>query len=468
MHRLRYDGSPMGRSVNHAVVRLLVVLASALLVACGRIDPPEESGELVIGIIAGPTTYQDDAGGISGFEHDLLEGFAASLKLKTRYVAVKDQDALFKRLRAGRIHLAAGVPIDGNQELIFSAPIRESRQVLVGNADDLSVDSDPVDLAGRSIETLLDSPQAETLQKLAGTPPRFTVVEVALGSERELLQRVANAKSHLAATDMLNYSLALNYYPDLAIVQELPGQIRCGWAFLPEYAALAQKADAFIAAARQDGSLARLQDRYFGHIQRIKADGVVRFINDIHTLLPHFRQQFQTAQAESGIDWRLIAALAYQESRWDPLATSFTNVRGMMMLTEDTADRMGVGNRLDAGQSIRAGARYLAALMEQLPGEILEPDRTWLALAAYNLGMGHLNGARTFARQMKHDPGSWYDMKKVLPLMSQPGYYSHLKSGPARGGEAVVMVENIRNYYDILSRLEPPWQPTPKLSFSLR
>ncbi|CAG4885109.1 Membrane-bound lytic murein transglycosylase F [Georgfuchsia toluolica] len=458
----------MGRSVNHAVARLLVVLASALLVACGRIEPPEKSGELVIGIIAGPTTYQDDAAGISGFEHDLLEGFAAALKLRTRYVAVKDPDALFKKLRAGRIHLAAGVPIDGNQELVFSAPIRESRQVLVGNADDLSVDSDPIDLTGRSIETLLDSPQAETLQKLAGTPPRFTIVEIAVGSERELLQRVANAKSHLAATDMLNYSLALNYYPDLAIVQELPDQIRCGWAFLPEYASLAQKADAFIAAARQNGSLARLQDRYFGHIQRIKADGVARFINDIRTVLPRYRQQFQTAQAESGIDWRLIAAMAYQESKWDPLATSFTNVRGMMMLTEDTADRMGVSNRLDAGQSIRAGARYLAVLMEQLPGEIMEPDRTWLALAAYNLGMGHLNGARTFARQMKRDSGSWYDMKKVLPLMSQPGYYSRLKSGPARGGEAVVMVENIRNYYDILSRLEPPWQPTPKLSLSLR
>ena len=458
----------MGCSVNHAVARLLVVLAAAFLVACGRIEPPEKSGELVIGIVAGPTTYQDDASGVSGFEHDMLESFAAALKLKTRYVVVNDQDALLKKLQAGRIHLAAGALIDGNPELIFSAPIRESKQVLVGNADDLSVDNDPIDLAGSSIETMLDSPQVATLQKLAGTPPRFTIVEIAASSERELLQRVANAKSHLAATDMLNYSLALNYYPDLVIVQELPGQIRCGWAFMREYASLAQQADEFIAAVRKDGSLARLQDRYFGHTQRIKADGVTRFINDIRIVLPHYRQQFQTAQAASGIDWRLIAALAYQESKWDPHATSFTNVRGMMMLTEDTADRMGVSDRLDPEQSIHAGARYLAALMEELPGEIQEPDRTWLALAAYNLGMGHLNGARTFARQMKHDSGSWYDMKKVLPLMSRPEYYSRLKSGPARGGEAVVMVENIRNYYDILSRLEPSWQPTPKLSFSLR
>ena len=448
--------------------RLLIVLVFALPIACGRIEPSEKTGELVIGILAGPTTYQADAGSVSGFEYDLLESFAASLELKTRYVVVKDQSTLFEELQAGKIHLAAGAPIDGNPKFIFSAPIRESKQVLVGNADDLLVDDVPFDLSGRNIETLFDSPQTATLQKLAGTPPRFTIVEIAAGSERNLLQRVAEAKSHLAATDMLNYLLALNYFPDLAIVQELPDQIRSGWAFMPESASLAQKANGFIAAVRENGSLARLQDRYFGHIRRIKSDGVTKFIDDIRTVLPHYRQQFQTAQAASGIDWRLIAALAYQESKWDPLATSYTNVRGMMMLTEDTADRLGVNNRLDAGQSIRAGARYLAALVEQLPEEIPEPDRTWLALAAYNLGMGHLNGARTFAKQMKRDAGSWYDMKKILPLMSRPEYYSHLKSGPARGGEAVVMVENIRNYYDILSRLEPAWQPTPKLSFSLR
>jgi len=454
--------------MGYRVARLLVVLASALLAACGRIEPPEKSGELVIGILAGPTTYQDDAGNVSGFEHDLLENFAASLELKTRYVIAKDQGALFEILQAGRTHLAAGAPIDGNSKFIFSAPIRESKPVLVGNAEDLSVDDDPLDLAGRSIEIVPNSPQAATLRKLAGTPPRFAIVEIAGTSERDLLQRVAEAKSHLAATDMLNFSLALNYFPDLTVVQELPDLIRSGWAFMPERASLSQKASEFIAGARKDGSLARLHDRYFGHVRRIKTDGITRFIDDARTVLPHFRSQFQAAQASSGIDWRLIAALAYQESKWDPLATSFTNVRGMMMLTEDTADRMGVNNRLDPGQSIRAGARYLAAMADELPDEIPEPDRTWLALAAYNLGMGHLNGARTFAKQMKRDANSWYDMKTVLPLMSRPEYYSRLKSGPARGGEAVIMVENVRNYYDILLRLEPAWQPTPKLSLSLR
>jgi membrane-bound lytic murein transglycosylase F len=445
------------------IARLLVVLASVLLVACGRVEPPEKTNELVIGILAGPTTYQTIDGVASGFEHDLLENFAASLKLKTRYIIFNDQGALSKALLKRKINLAAAMPIDSDPQFIFTTPIRESKQVLVGNADDLSVDDDPFDIAGHSIETLAHSAQAATLQKLAGTPPHFTIVAVTGSTERDLLQRVANEESHLAATDMLNYSLSLNYFPDLIVVKVLPEQIRSGWAFMPDASSLLQQANTFIAAARKDGSMARLQDRYFGHIQRMKADAVAKFIDDIRSVLPRYRKQFQAAQATTGIDWRLIAALAYQESKWDPLATSFTNVRGMMMLTEDTADRMGVDNRLDTGQSIRAGARYLSTMSDELPDEIQEPDRTWFALAAYNLGMGHFNAGRTIAKRLKRDSTSWYDMKKVLPLMSQPEYYVNLKSGPARGGEAVVMVENIRNYYDILSRLEPAWQLTPKL-----
>ncbi len=158
-------------------------------------------------------------------------------------------------------------------------------------------------------------------------------------------------------------------------------------------------------------------------------------------------------------DWRLLAALAYQESGWDPLATSFTGVRGIMMLTDDTADRMHVNNRLDPKQSIAAGAKYLADLIDALPAEVKQPDRTWLALAAYNLGQGHMNGARAIAIGLKRDPDSWYEMKRVLPLMARQKYYQHLKSGRTRGGEAVIMVENVRTFYDILTRFEPPYRP---------
>jgi len=178
------------------------------------------------------------------------------------------------------------------------------------------------------------------------------------------------------------------------------------------------------------------------------------------TVLPRYRQLFQEGQRLTGIDWRLLAALAYQESHWDPLATSFAGVRGIMMLTDDTADRLKVTDRLDPKQAIPAGARYLAELRDQLPEQVREPDRTWMALAAYNMGYGHLNGARTIAPKEGLEPQWWNALKELLPKLSQPAYAARLKAGPARGGEAVRMVENVRTYYDILQRFQPPYDPT--------
>jgi membrane-bound lytic murein transglycosylase F len=168
---------------------------------------------------------------------------------------------------------------------------------------------------------------------------------------------------------------------------------------------------------------------------------------------------FKEAQEITGIDWRLIAALGFQESHWDPLATSPTGVRGLMMLTSDTADRMGLGDRLDPRQSILAGATYLQELKESLPPRVAEPDRTWLALAAYNIGLGHLEDARVLTQRRGGNPNLWLDVKKVLPLLARYEYYSTLKRGFCRGGEALVLTENIRNYFDILVRFEDPHSP---------
>jgi membrane-bound lytic murein transglycosylase F len=171
----------------------------------------------------------------------------------------------------------------------------------------------------------------------------------------------------------------------------------------------------------------------------------------------------------TGIEWHLLAALAYQESHWDPLATSFTNVRGMMMLTEGTARRMDLSNRLDAHASIIAGAKYLQMLEESLPKRIHEKERIWLAMAAYNQGRGHLEDARILAVKSGLNPDVWSDVKKVMPLLSRPAYFEQTKYGQARGGEAVILVETVRLYHDMLNRLElenmPRLPPTPYFGY---
>jgi len=459
----------MGRSF---IRSLRVSCCALLLVACERLDAPEQGGELVVAIRNGPSSYQIENAVASGFEYDLVEAFAAKRGLKVRYVIAGDQNALRELVRAHKVHFAASAEVEDEADLVFTTPVLETEPVLVAAADNPALQDDEQPIPdGARVSAMFASPQADALTRMAGTPPRFRLTQRSGIAEFELLREASEQRIDLVATDMLQYRLALQLLPDLEVVDTLPGKIHIAWEFALKEGALWQAADEFIAEARRSGQLARLKDRYFGHIERIKPQGIAGLLDDIRTLLPRYRKDFQDAQASSGIDWRLLAALAYQESKWDPNATSPTNVRGMMMLTEDTADRLRVSNRLDARQSILAGARYLADLRDELPEEVQEPDRLWLALAAYNLGMGHMNGARAIAVGMKRDPNSWYEMKKVLPLMAQPEIYAHLKSGPARGGEAVILVENIRTYFGILSHFEPAWQPglVPyKPDFSLR
>jgi membrane-bound lytic murein transglycosylase F len=435
------------------LLRLICCLIPCCLAACSRIEPPEDDGRLVVAIRETPAFFQEREGSTaSGFEHDLVTAFADRLGLKVHFIKAADPYELNDLALAGRVHFAASMPL-GNGALQYSTPIRSVKQWIVGH-DEVLGPEQLSDLAGKSVEVVAGSALAAILRGL-DEKSRPQVVEVPGVTEMDLLARVAERKAELVAVHEIHLDLGVNFHPELSPLLELPGRLEFGWAFGGKDAvALRDKADTFIAGIRADGTLARIHDRYFGHIKRLNAAGIARFIDDTRTKLPNWRHHFQSAQDLTGIDWRLLAALAYQESKWDPLAPSYTNVRGMMMLTEDTADYLRVKNRLDPQESIRAGARYLAELAEQIPGA-QHPDRLWLALSAYNLGMGHFRGARSIAKSMKRDPDVWYDMKQVLPQLARPEIYARLKSGAARGGEAVIMVENIRNYYDILSRYEP-------------
>lgn len=439
------------------IPRLLYLLIGVALLAtgCGRLAPPEEQGELVVGVLDDPVHYQAQGpdGEASGFERDLIFAFAAELKLPARVVLAENPAQLNDLLAKGKIHFAAAAPVSADSPFRYTTPLREARLLIVQHDDAIPLD-ELEDLVGHPIAVLGGGPADAALRKLALTTA-VTIDAADKGNDIDLLARVADRLSEAVATDSAHFDVATNYFPDLVEAQEIPGKVAYAWAFRVEDESLRAEAESFIGQFRETGQLARLHDRYFGHIKRINTRGTAQFIEDMRRLLPHYRQDFQRAGAVTGIDWRILAALSYQESHWNPLATSPTGVRGMMMLTEETADRMRVGNRLDPRESIMAGARYLADLMDELADEIRQPDRLWLTLAAYNLGMGHLNGARQFAVGMKRDPTSWYEMKTVLPLMARPEYYARLKSGRARGGEAVILVENVRTYYDILARFEP-------------
>lgn len=455
---LRHFRTPPGRLP--PLPALLILLAVLLAAGCTRLEPPGPQQPLIVGLPDDPIFQQvaPPTDGMDGFSRDLTAMFAETLDVEIRYVVAPDYPTLLRMVREQKVHFAAAVSAQyGDPQLRYTPPLRETRQIIVQHASALPVDA-PEKLAGREIAVMPGARQIDALRALNVTPAP-TIVAHEGGDELELLGAVARRRHDLAASDDLHFAVASNYHPDLAEALELPGKLAYVWAFDAKSATLHERATRFIEARRADGTLRRLDDRYFGHIRRLDTHDIAAFLEHIRTRLPEYRHDFQEAQEITGIDWRLLAALAYQESQWDPLATSPTGVRGMMMLTGETADRLKVTNRLDAKQSIRAGAKYLAILMDELPDSVRHPDRLWLALAAYNLGMGHLNGARIFAPGLKRDPDLWVDMKQVLPLLSRPDYYRRLKSGRARGGEAVILVENIRNYYDVLSRFEPVYTP---------
>ncbi|NND69502.1 MAG: transglycosylase SLT domain-containing protein, partial [Halioglobus sp.] len=202
--------------------------------------------------------------------------------------------------------------------------------------------------------------------------------------------------------------------------------------------------------------LGQLREQLFGHVNSMSRIGSHTFMLNMRRSLPEHQQLIKLVAREYQMDWRLLAAIAYQESHWDPEAASPTGVRGMMMLTLPTAREMGVNNRLDPAQSLRGGARYFKNMRRRLPNDIFEPDRTWMALAAYNIGMGHLHDARALTEHYGGDPHLWRDVMEHLPLLQKSKYYKSLRYGYARGLEAVTYVQNIRHYYSILT-----WQDIP-------
>ncbi len=387
----------------------------------------------------------------TAFEADLAALFAGHLHVKLRLLQ-QTSDVAIATLTADRAHLASGFRAQSNLALRFSSSYQTLEERVVCDGDAIKkID----DLYKHKLVVTTDSPQEAALRQVRIEDDDLVWESRKGTSPVQLLQEVAEGKAECTVANEEQIATMRNFYPDLndGLDLHLPSQMV--WAIAADGdAMLLEEANNFFDQIKQDGTLRRLIDRYYGYNERLGAVDTATFITHSRTRLPHYRQWFEDAADLTGLDWRLLAALAYRESRWDPNATSFTNVRGMMMLTEETADRMGVENRLDARTSIMAGARYLQLLKEQLPLRISEQDRLWLALAAYNQGMGHLEDARILTLQSGLNPDVWADVKRKMPLLSRTAYNAKAKHGKARGGEAVIHVETVRLYHDMLKRLD--------------
>jgi len=438
----------------------LYLACLALLTSCSwfhrnQLDSVLKSGELTLLTYVGATTYYETPEGPAGFEYDLAKAFADYLEVDLRVVIAPRFGDLIPRLARGDADFAAGLTINDARrtQVRFTSPYQEIRQQVVyrlNNPRPTKIE----DLIGREIEVHAGTSYADRLAELKQTYSALKWTESQERQTDHLLQMVWEGLLDLTVADSNVVALNSQYFPELQVAFDLQKPEPLAWAF-PNTAdtSLYDAAMQFLAEQRQSGVLAQLIDRYYGPASRSNFINLTVYRLRIQNRLPHYQRLLEQAAKKYQLDWRLLAATGYQESYWDPSVTSPTGVRGFMMLTKETAEELGV-DRLDPASSIEGGARYLRYLLDRLPERIESPDRLWFALAAYNVGINHLEDARILTQKQGGDPDKWNDVKERLPLLSEPKYYSKAKYGYCRGIEPVRFVNRVRTYYDVLAKLD--------------
>ncbi|WP_286695756.1 membrane-bound lytic murein transglycosylase MltF [Spongiibacter sp. UBA1325] len=446
-----------------------------LLLFCGACSPPQdaldtirEEGVLRVLTRNGPTTYYESQGNPSGFEYHLVKDFADYLNVELEMIPVVSLDELFENLHEGRANLAAaGLSItpERSAALQFGPSYMSVKQLFIYNRTLTDKPADYAALPDLRIRVLGNSSHAEVLRELREQYPSLTWSESRDQETIDLLEQLQQGEIDITMVDANEFHANRAFYPDFRIAMSAgkPGKLAWALSKNADNTALQQALETFFEEIKANGELDRLIDRFFTFNERQSFIRTQTFLKMKEQRLPNYKGLIEQVAIEYDMDWRFLAAISYQESFWNPKAKSPTGVRGMMMLTRPTAKELGVDNRLDPLQSLRGGARYYKKLYTRLPSGIEPPDRSWFALAAYNIGLGHLEDARILTEKSGGNPNLWSDVKETLPLLRQRKWYKQTRYGYARGDEPVRYVENIRRYYSLLTwdelnryRVPPP------------
>ncbi|EMH0136783.1 membrane-bound lytic murein transglycosylase MltF [Klebsiella pneumoniae] len=442
--------------INYLLIGIVtLLLAAALWPSIPWSGKPENRvagiiarGELRISTINSPMTFATMNNKAFGLDYELAKQFADYLGVTLKITVRQNISQLFDDLDDGQADmLAAGLVYNQervknyqagptyysvSQQLVYRVGNTRPRTLAALTAEQLTIA--PGHVAINDLQTL----KAEKYPDLAWR------VDEKRGTTA-LMQAVIDGKLDYTIADSVAVSLFQRVHPELAVALDITDEQPVTWfSARDDDNSLSAAMLDFFNNINEDGTLARLEEKYLGHGNDFDYVDTRTFLRAVENILPEVQPLFEKYARE--IDWRLLAAIAWQESHWDPQATSPTGVRGMMMLTRNTAQSLGLTDRTDAAQSIDGGMRYLQDMMDKVPDSIPKDERIWFALAAYNMGYAHMLDAMALTRKQKGNPNSWADVKLRLPLLSQKPYYSKLKYGYARGHEAYAYVENIRKY----------------------
>jgi membrane-bound lytic murein transglycosylase F len=393
-------------------------------------------------------TYRDSP---MGFEYDLAKAFADHLGVALE-VIVPEWDTMFELLNSGQgDFIAAGITITEPREQIalFSQPYMPVQQKFIHHKLKFGIKSIE-QLAGKTIHVRKGTSYQERLEEIKASGIDLEIELLDDVPTEEIIRMVSEKEIKFTIVDSNIALLNRRYYPEIKIGLPIQEEEYLGWAVKKTNEALLDQINQFIEMAEETGLLGKIYRKYYGNVEIFDYFDLKKFHERIKTRLPKYRKIIKTEAEKYGFDWRLIAAIVYQESHFNPRAKSRTGVRGLMQVTLATAKQMGIKNRLDPKQSVKAGVKFLN-LMHKRFDDIPDPQQKKLfALASYNVGYGHVRDAQAIARQQGMDINKWTSLEKTLPLLSKQKYYKHTRHGYARGKEPVTYVKRILTYYDIL------------------
>ena len=452
------------RNVNNTAkfFSYLMLPAYLLILGCAesktQVERIRERGVVNVVTKSSPTTYQrHDEAEPDGLEYELIRRFAAWLDVDFKLELADSREEITELLSTGKADLSAAGLIRTfrpDDPLSYGPGFQWVTQQVVYRYGYIHPQS-LADIAPHRLHFARGALAQDDIYRIQARYPDLVLVAHDDKDNLDLLQMIEDGKILYAiawSNEVVYTRISL---PELRVGLDLTAPVPLGWAVRksPHDDSLIRAIREFHDHIRSKGQLAEIIEQFYALAGTFDYVEARSFIDRYKNRLPELEPYFMNAAAEFGFDWRLLAAISYQESHWKKSARSPTGVRGLMMLTQQTARQVGIRDRLDPVLSIHGGALYLTTLTDKIPDRILEPDRTWFALASYNVGFGHLEDARVLAQKNGDNPDLWSDVKKALPLLSEHKWYSQTRFGYARGHEPVQFVENIRKYYAMLMHL---------------
>jgi membrane-bound lytic murein transglycosylase F len=435
----------------------LLLIMLIILTACGdngnnrTLSRIKKEGKLIILTTNRPTTYHYDRDNLlAGPEYEMSQDFARDLGVQVEYKVYNSTKDVIEALRhqEGDIAAAGLTKTSSRQtEFDFGPTYQKTEEYLVCHRSRRQIKTKK-ELQGIEVTVAPNTSFIKTLEQY----PELSLHISDNADTTQLLAQVAAKEINCTVSDSTLYSIERRYHTSLQNKYSLAQETELAWMLNKTSTDLKDAVNTWFATYRDEGYLAEMINKYYGFVEIFDYVDIHKFLRRIKTRLPPYKDFFIDAAQKNNISPSVLAAQSYQESHWNRKAKSPTGVRGLMMLTQPVAKSLGVTNRLHARQNIYAGAKFHAKMKKMIPS-VKEPDRTWLALAAYNIGRGHFRDAQALARKLKKDPDKWYEMKEVLPLLSKKEYYQNLQYGYARGNEPVRYVMRIRNYEDRLHSL---------------